>query len=258
MSLSGAWWILAVLGASTGVLSGLMGVGGGFLLVPALALLGWPMATAVGTSLAYVAVVGAGGAWAHWRAGNISPRFVIWVAVPAALCAPAGATLATRLPDAWLALAFALFLAAMAFLMRRRQSQIEMAPDLGEEHTPPVRAALLGAGVGVLSGIFGVGGGLLLVPAQVNWLGIPLKRAIGNSLGAVLLTGVSGTLAHWHLGTFASGAGAALIAGGLLGVTAGSRLLKRIPTERLRIFFWVFLLLLALATSWRGISALVQ
>jgi uncharacterized protein len=255
--LSAATLMIFSLGAATGMLSGLLGVGGGFLLVPALALIGWPMANAVGTSLAYVAVVGAGGAWTHWRAGNVELRFVLWMGVPAAACAPAGAALAKRLPDAWLALAFAVFLVAMAGLMRKGQSPPQGPPSTGASQTPHRQAVALGASVGVLSGIFGVGGGLLLVPAQVTWLGIPLKRAVGNSLAAVLLTGISGTVAHIQLGSFEPAAGIPLIAGGLIGVVAGSRLLKHIPTERLKASFWIFLLLLAIATGVRaGLSLL--
>ncbi|MEB3222767.1 MAG: sulfite exporter TauE/SafE family protein [Candidatus Sericytochromatia bacterium] len=247
------WAAVALLGAATGVLSGLFGVGGGFLLVPALALLGWPVATAVGTSLAYVAAVGAGGAWAHWRAGNIDGAFVAWTALPAAACAPLGAAVAKRLPDACLALAFAAFLAAMAWQMRPR-------PALqGAEGDAPVarwRAVGLGGSVGVLSGLFGVGGGLLLVPGQVAWLGIPLKRAVGNSLGAVLLTGLVGTAAHGQLGTVVWGHVAVLVPAGLVGVAAGTRLLAVVPAERLRAGLQGFLGLLAVAMAVRGLRAL--
>ncbi|MEB3283770.1 MAG: sulfite exporter TauE/SafE family protein [Candidatus Sericytochromatia bacterium] len=248
--------ILLGLGLGTGILSGLLGVGGGFLLVPALALLGWPMAKAVGTSLAYVAVVGAGGALVHFRNGNVTPTFVLWVAFPAAVLAPAGAALAAFMPNNFLALFFAFFLAAMALFMRKKK------PDLqdGDHSTPPAkgRAVLLGAGVGLLSGLFGVGGGLLLVPAQVQWLDIPLKRAIGNSLGAVLLTGLSGTIAHIQLGTLEATGGSALILGGLAGVGIGSRLMQRIPTEGLRLYFWIFLLLLSVLTGIRSVLSLIH
>jgi hypothetical protein len=254
--MEGAWlgWLAVLsLGAATGVLSGLFGVGGGFLLVPALSLVGWPVVNAVGTSLAYVAAVGAGGAWAHWRAGNVDPRVVLWTAVPAAACAPLGAAAAVHVPDAWLSIAFAVFLAGVVWQLRPRDLK-----EAAAEHSPtvPWRATALGSAVGLLSGLFGVGGGLLLVPGQVVWLGVPLKRAVGNSLGAVLLTGLVGTTAHARLGTVSWDHALVLTAGGLVGVSVGTRLLTSLPTGRLRAGMQVFLGLLAVAMAGRGLRAL--
>ncbi|MEB3328366.1 MAG: sulfite exporter TauE/SafE family protein [Candidatus Sericytochromatia bacterium] len=252
-SFSLGWLAALVLGAATGVLSGLFGVGGGFLLVPALALAGWPVASAVGTSLVYVAAVGAGGAWAHWRAGNMDLRIVLWTAVPAAVVTPLGATAAVHVPDAWLSVAFAAFLAVVVWHLRARD-----LPE-GDVETQPGnrwRAVTLGGFVGLLSGLFGVGGGLLLVPGQVLWLGVPLKRAVGNSLGAVLLTGLVGTTAHARLGTVAWSHAWVLVSGGLVGVAVGARLLTVLPTDRLRVAMRAFIALLALAMAWRGLRAI--
>jgi uncharacterized membrane protein YfcA len=247
-------WLAAVLlGAGTGVLSGLFGVGGGFLLVPALSLSGWPVANAVGTSLAYVAAVGAGGALGHWRAGNVDVAVVIRTALPAAMLAPLGANAAVNVPDAWLSLAFALFLAGVT-----RQLGGPTPAEGASAAPQPAgwRAIWLGGAVGLLSGLFGVGGGLLLVPGQVKWLGIPLKRAVGNSLGAVLLTGLVGTAAHARLGTVAWGHLPVLVTAGLVGVAAGTRLLTVLPAAKLQAAMRVFLGLLALAMTARGIQAL--
>jgi hypothetical protein len=247
------WLAVLSLGAATGVLSGLFGVGGGFLLVPALSLVGWPVVNAVGTSLAYVAAVGAGGAWAHWRAGNVDPKVVLWIAVPAATCAPLGAAAAVHVPDAWLSIAFAVFLVAVVWHLRPRQlieADAERAP------IAPWRATALGSGVGLLSGLFGVGGGLLLVPGQVVWLRVPLKRAVGNSLGVVLLTGLVGATAHARLGTVSWAHAVVLTAGGLVGVSVGTRLLTLVPTEKLRAGMQVFLGLLAVAMAMRGLRAI--
>lgn len=241
-----------VFGAVTGLLSGLFGLGGGFLLVPLLALTGTPMAIAVGTSLAYVAIIGLGGAAAHLRAGNVDRRFVALVAGPAMLLAPAGAAAAAYVADAWLAIAFGVFMAAMAGQMGRK-------PEGAEDEAPPppkVAPALgLGAAVGVLSGLFGVGGGLLFVPAQVAWFGIPIRRAVGNSLAAVLLTGIVGVAAHARLGHVAWSATAVLVAGGAVGLAAGTRVMARIPAARLQRFLLVFLYLIAAAMVGKGALA---
>lgn len=236
-------------GVVTGLLSGLFGLGGGFLVVPILALSGAPMAAAVGTSLVYVAVIGLGGAITHLRAGNVDRRFVALVGIPAALIAPAGAAAATHLADAGLAVGFGLFLALMAGQMGRK-------PAGGDEAAPPPKPAPaigLGAAVGLLSGLFGVGGGLLFVPAQVAWFHIPIKRAIGNSLAAVLLTGAVGAAAHATLGNIDWPAAAALVAGGLVGLAGGTRAMRRVSAEDLRIWLLVFLYAIALAMVGRGL-----
>jgi uncharacterized membrane protein YfcA len=236
------------LGAVTGLLSGLFGLGGGFLVVPILALAGWSMAAAVGTSLVYVAVIGLGGTIAHLRARNVDRRFVTLVVVPAALLAPAGAAAATRLPDAALAVAFGVFLALMAGQMGRK-------PAGGDEAPPPPRPApamALGASVGLLSGMFGVGGGLLFVPAQVAWFRIPIKRAVGNSLAAVLVTGVVGIAAHAAIGNVAWTHAAVLVLGGTAGLFGGTRLLGGLSPDRLRAGLLVFLYLIAAAMVVRG------
>ena len=238
-----------LVGAFTGLLSGLFGLGGGFLIVPLLAIAGTPMAVAVGTSLAYVAAIGLGGAASHLRDRNVDRRFVALVALPAILLVPVGAAAATTLPDAGLAIAFGVFLALMAGQMGRK-------PADGEGEPPPPRAlpALgLGAAVGLLSGLFGVGGGLLFVPAQVAWFHIPVRRAVGNSLTAVLLTGLVGVLAHARLGNVDWPAVAALVAGGAVGLAGGVRLLHRLSVAQLRAWLLVFLYGLAIAMIARGV-----
>lgn len=235
--------MLAGLGAFTGFLSGLFGTGGGFLIVPMLALAGWPMVQAVGTSLTYVAVVGIGGATHHLRVGNVDRRFALTAGLPAALLAPLGAAASVRISDFWLTLFFAGFLMLIASRMGRK-------PVFGDQPAPPpgVGQALgLGSAVGFLSGMFGVGGGVLAVPVQVTWLGVPIKRAVGNSLAIVLLTGVAGSAAHTLLGNVVWQAAGALVAGGLLGLAGGTRALARISADRLRTALVVFLYVLATA-----------
>jgi len=111
---TGALVALAV-GAAVGLLAGFMGVGGGILAVPALALLfGASQQTAQGTSLALILVTAPVGAIEHHRHGNVALRLVPWLALGALLGAPLASSLAVRLPQAVLARGFALFLLANA------------------------------------------------------------------------------------------------------------------------------------------------
>lgn len=216
-----------------------------------LALAGTPMAAAVGTSLAYVAAIGLGGAASHLRTGNVDRRFVALVAGPAVLLAPAGAAAATRLPDAGLAVAFGIFLALMAGQMGRKPA----GPDEDPPPPRPLPALGLGGAVGLLSGLFGVGGGLLFVPAQVAWFRIPIKRAVGNSLAAVLLTGIVGVAAHATFGNVDWPAAGVLVLGGVLGLRGGTRLMARVSPEQLRGWLLVFLYGVAIAMVARGLLA---
>lgn len=239
---------LLALGLATGFLSGLMGVGGGFMVVPALELVGWPAADAIGTSLAYVTAVGVAGALGHAKAGNVAPRVVAAAALPAMLAAQAGAYLTALAPGRLLDGAFAVLLAYAA-------AELGWAPKTAGDQAPPSLPAIgaLGGMVGGLSGLLGVGGGVLLVPGQVRWLRLPLLQAIGNSLAIVVLTGASGVVGHLLRGHVRLPGAGWLVVGGLAGVQLGLRALRRVPATRLRLGFTAFLGLLAIYMAVRGL-----
>ncbi|MFP5503174.1 MAG: sulfite exporter TauE/SafE family protein [Candidatus Sericytochromatia bacterium] len=245
--------VLALIGLATGLLSGLFGLGGGFLLVPLLALSGWELTHAIGTSLFYVALIGAGGALQHLRQANLDVQFVAIFSITSVLAAQGGALLTALFPEWGLSLAFGLFIVVMALGMGRSVSP----PENGAPRpVRPLPTMSLGVAVGALSGLFGIGGGLLFVPAQMKSFEVPLKRAVGNSMAAVFLTGVSGVLAHVWLGHVRFVPGLVLIAGGLVGVSLGIRWLPRIPVDRLKMAMVVFLLLMAGYMIARGASPL--
>jgi uncharacterized membrane protein YfcA len=241
---------LLLLGCLTGFLSGLFGLGGGFLLVPALAFLGWPMKVAIGTSLFYVSLIGVSATIQHLLAGNVDKRFVAIFAVAAVALAPVGAILTARLPEAYLALAFGVFLGGVAITLLRSGAKAEAEPG-----PPPgvVPTLGLGAVVGFMSGLFGVGGGMVLVPAQVTIFRIPLKRAVGNSLCGVLLTGLSGLATHLAMGHVDWRQGLVLVVGGLAGIQVGTRAMHKTPSATLRVALAVFLFLAAADMAYRGL-----
>lgn len=238
---------LLLTGFLTGLLSGLMGIGGGFLLVPALAVAGWKMTAAIATSLVFVTVMGLAGTVTHVRHGNVDWPIVRAAAIPAIAGAQLGAYGSASLPGWLLRLAFAGILAYAAYAMTRPAVQAE-----GGEAS--VLASMgLGGGIGVLSGLLGIGGGVLLVPGQCRWMGVPLKRAVANSMALVVVTGLAGIAAHLALGHLEVTAGAWVVAGGLVGVQVGLRALRWIAPERLRWWFAAFMGAMAiamLATAW--------
>lgn len=230
------------MGLAAGVLSGLFGLGGGFLLVPLLVLAGWQLTMAIGTSLAYVAAMGVSGAVTHHRKGNLDVGFVARFSLMSMIGAQGGAYLSTVLPEMWLALAFAAFLAYVAWTMRPGVASPEEAPARSPALAPTLG---LGAVVGVFSGLFGVGGGLLFVPAQVRLFGIPYKRAVGNSLAAVLVTGLSGAIGHALYGHVVWVPLVTLVVGGMIGLRVGTHVMLKAPTAHLKNALMVFLLLMA-------------
>jgi uncharacterized membrane protein YfcA len=244
----------AVVGLATGVLSGTLGVGGGFILVPLLTLVGVPIHEAVGTSLAFIVLVSGAGAARHIHQSSADIRLAAAVAIPGVVTAQLGAHLAHGLDENVLALIFGIVLVAVAVWML-------LAPELPERESSghPVdlpRAALVGLVVGFASGMLGVGGGFLLVPALVLLLGIPLAVAVGTSLLAIILPAVSGAVAYAALGSIDWTAVAVTVPFGILGALYGARLAVRLPEPALRIAFDVVLLAGAAKLLWSGVGAL--
>lgn len=244
----------ALVGLATGVLSGTLGVGGGFILVPLLTLTGVPIHEAVGTSLAFIVLVSGAGAARHIHQSSADVRLAAAIAIPGVVTAQLGAHLAHGLDEHVLALIFGLVLVAVAVWML-------LAPELPEGSSSDYgvdlpRAALVGLVVGFASGVLGVGGGFLLVPALVLLLAIPLAVAVGTSLLAIILPAISGAVAYAALGSIDWTALAATVPFGVLGALYGARLAVRLPEPALRVAFDVVLLAGAAKLLWSGAGAL--
>lgn len=167
-----------VAGAVIGLALGALGGGGSVLAVPALIyLLGFTPVEATTASLVIVAFTSVAALPAHARDGRV--RWSTGVLFTAAGTGPAmlGGALAGRLPETALTAAFAVVVAAAALRMLR-------ARPLADTVVPvrPGRAAAAGAGLGAVTGVLGVGGGFLAVPALVGVLGLRMREAVGTSL----------------------------------------------------------------------------
>lgn len=239
-------WI--VLGAaSIGLSLGLLGSGGSILTVPILTyLLGMPEKTAVASSLAIVGGISLIGALPALRQGRIDGHALLAFAPPSMLGTLAGAWLAQSLPDGAQLLIFAPVMLLAAWRMARGN-----AGNSNGARKSAWAIALAGAGVGVLTGLVGIGGGFLIVPALVVLLGLPMPRAVATSLVLIVLNSAVG-LGKYLL---AGGAGLQLDAGviGLfiaIGGTASmlaGRIAGRIPQRRLRQLFAAVLVLLSVS-----------
>jgi len=235
------------LAALIGISLGLLGGGGSILTVPILVYaLGFPAKEAIAMGLAVVGVVSLVGAWGHWRRGNVRPRAAVTFGAVAMAGTLAGAKLATFLSGATQLVLFAVVMLAAAFFMYRNAA----GPGGGErEERRPAGAwltALAAAAVGVMTGVAGVGGGFLIVPALVLFVGLPMKQAVGTSLVVIALNSFVGFAGYlgtvqvpWlHLGAFTAVA--------VLGIVAGTAVSHRVPQHLLKRAFSVFLVAMAL------------
>ncbi|WP_340560291.1 sulfite exporter TauE/SafE family protein [Streptomyces sp. GSL17-111] len=227
-------------GAVVGVALGALGGGGSVLAVPALIyLLGLTPAAATTASLLIVTATSLTALTAHARAGNVRWRAGALLAAAGLLPAAAAGAAATRLPQAVLTGAFAVVAGVAAVLMLRA------APARSTPATAvrPVRAAGTGAGLGALTGLLGVGGGFLAVPALVTVLAFEMRAAVGtsllvisaNSLASLATRGATTAELGWAV--IAPFAGAAI-----LGAWDGKRLAAKVSGTALRRAFAVALL----------------
>lgn len=245
-------------GAIVGFSLGLTGGGGSILAVPLL-VYGLSMAprVAVGTSLAAVGATALLGFAQKWRRGEVEVRVGLLFALAGVVGAPLGAAIGSRIPEALLLALFSglmLVVAARMWVRARAEESArgEARDGLGPEGphavSPRGAAALAAVGLltGVLSGLFGVGGGFVIVPALVFAGGVGIRRAIGTSLLVIALVSASGVASLLALGRpFDMGTTALFAAGGLAGTLAAGRLARRLSGPRLTRVFAVAVVLMA-------------
>jgi uncharacterized membrane protein YfcA len=241
------------LAALIGVTLGLLGGGGSILTVPVLVyVLGFAAKPAIAMSLPIVGVASLVGAASHWRKGNVRVPTALTFGALAMLGAFVGARLSVLLTGAaQLVLLAVVMLAAAASMLRGGVREAAVAA--------PPRLALLAPvalGVGVLTGLVGIGGGFLVVPALVLLARVPMRQAVGTSLLVIAMNSASGFAGY--LGAvrldwgFLAGFTAAAIAGSL----AGTALSSHVPQAALRRAFAVFLVVVGSFVLYRNRGAL--
>ena len=238
-------------GLIVGLSLGLTGGGGSIFAVPLLVYgLGLDFRRAVAVSLAVVGLTALYGAILQGRRGHVLWGAGAVLGVGGVLAAPLGAWIGAWLPPRVSLLLFAALMILIGVMMLLRKDTVgevplswmscERRPDGRPRFTLPCAGKLVGAGAatGVLSGIFGVGGGFLVVPALLVVTCVGMERALATSLVGIFLISASGFAAN--AANFAAGdwnlAGFFLI-GSALGMTGGAQLKKTIPARGLRIIF---------------------
>ncbi len=253
---------LFLIGILTGILSGLLGIGGGLLMVPALTLFGVSLVQATATSLVAVFLSAVSGSLQNLRMGDLDKSAALLLAGFGIVTAQVGAWLGDRLLDRTLALGFAGLLIVTIYMMMLKQRLQNRESALSEqlpaqENTQPSllpRTAGIGILAGLLSGLFGVGGGVVMVPLQMLLLAQPIKIAVRTSLGAIVVIAVSGIVQHSLNSNVLWVPGLCLGIGGIIGAQFGTRLLPKVPDLVVGRMFQMLLLGLAIYMLIRGLG----
>ena len=250
--------LLPLLGLVTGLLLGLLGSGGSILALPAFVYAaGLPIKSAVATSLAVVGATSLIGAIlakrrcsAHGCPGQeVDGRVTALMTMGGLAGAFAGSHLAALVPAEAQMLLFSLvMLGAAAGMLRRRPEQDGLPGGKSEAAEPPAPPRLLvlplGVGVGLLTGVVGVGGGFLIVPALTLLARVHVKRAASMSLWIIAANSAAGLVGYLGHVPVAWGAAGLFLAVAVVGLVIGQRFAARAQPQRLQRAFAVFLVII--------------
>ncbi|MBZ0092031.1 MAG: sulfite exporter TauE/SafE family protein, partial [Sulfuricellaceae bacterium] len=264
-------WVILFFGGIVGFLSGLVGVGGGFLITPLLIFVGLPPIVAVATGSAQIAGTSAGASYAHWRLGNVDIKIALvllagsWLGGGGVFVAQAlqqsgqFGNIVTFLYVVLLGIIGTTMLIESLNAIRRRGQAApqkaaakdgqgsrlsRLAAQLPWQMDFPVSGLrisilipiLLGGGVGVLTSLMGVGGGFIMVPVMIYFLKMPTKIVVGTSLFQLLFTTAAVSVMQAGVNHAVDPFLAlVLIFGSAFGTQWGTRMGTRLPAEKLRL-----------------------
>lgn len=266
----------AIAGVAIGILSGLLGIGGGTVMVPIFRLaFGMSPVVSTATSLFAIIPTSISGAASHIRHKTCIVSLGVAAGLGGALTSPLGVWLAQISPAWMIMVAAALIIGwsavkmlGKAFKMRSQNRTQQHAASNDDAIDDPTKASaqagvavdpaprkltrkqlLIGAGIGlgagVASGYVGVGGGFIMVPLMLSLIGIEMRQASGTSLIAVMILVIPGVVEQALLGNINYAAGIAIAVGSIPGAVIGARLVRVVPELALRFVFGFFLIVAA-------------
>lgn len=270
--------LAALIGLAIGLVLGLTGAGGSVLAVPLLMQgLAMPAVAAAGVSLGAVALAAGLGVLLRLKGRQIVWQAAVILGLAGAVTVPAGQWLARQLSEPLLLTAFTLLVAVIALRMwrqaRRQPESTRVVRAGGGEALSPalptctfsdsgylewrwpciLRLGVAGLLTGLLSGLFGVGGGFVIVPALVLLTGLPMVPAVATSLAIITVVSGAGFLSFLLGPQALSGEVAGVMAGSFAGMLLGTALAPRLAGPRLQEIFVVVMVLLAAWNLWRSV-----
>ena len=258
-------FILIISGAATGLIGAMLGLGGGVLLVPLLTLaLGVPIRTAIAASLISVIATASASSTINLERGLVNMRLGMTLEVATSLGGLAGGLIAAALTQRQLFLTFGATLALMGVVMALRSGRRNVIADVSVEpgrlggrlkegdrtyvyrirRLPVALTASLVAGA--ISGLLGLGGGIIKVPVLNAFCGIPIRVAAATSAFMIGVTGAASAFLYFGRGDVAMHLTAAVAVGALPGSLLGARLSQRVEARSLKIIMAVVLLVVGL------------
>jgi len=238
--------LLGVIGVIGGMLSGLVGVGGGIAFVPGLLYVGgWRIQDAVAASLVIIIFSSLSGTIRNARSADpVNWRVAGLLSLAVAPSSLIGVLISRVSPEVVVKIAFATLLIALAYPTARGGGEYDVRKDL-----PLPFVFLAGIFIGSISGLVGVGGGVVMVPLMVLGMGLTTKQAVSTSLAVIMFTGLVGAA-----GYVATGfrdvqellSLPPLIIGSVFGAPLGVRVRDQLPESTVRIGFGVFMVIVAL------------
>jgi uncharacterized membrane protein YfcA len=231
------------LGFGIGLSLGLLGGGGSLLTVPALVyLVGQTPQSAMTTSLVIVGTNSLMGALMHRAQGTLNWRAGVIFGGSGMLVSYLSASISDRLPPEVLLAMFAFLMVIIGIVLFLRQTA---ATEINASSRPLGTVLASGAGVGLLTGVLGVGGGFLTVPALVMLVGLPIQMSVGTSLVVITLNSFAGFIGHLGRGSFDLILTLIFAAAGLVGTFVGTKLSSRVSSSKLQKVFAGFVIALA-------------
>lgn len=258
--------LLLMLGGMAGVLSGIFGIGGGFLLTPFLIFIGIPPAVAVSTAANQIIAASVSGFLTHWRRANVDIKMGLFLLVGGLIGSSLGVMLFAWLKsvgmiDIVIALSYVLFLGTIGGMMAWESSRVILKKRRGEAIVPQKRdnhfwrfnlpwlvafpksqleisgflPIAIGVVVGVLVSIMGIGGGFFMIPAMIYVLGMPFNLVVGTSLFQIIFTTTNVTILQAiNTQTVDVVLAALLLVGSAIGAQYGTRIGSKLPAEKMR------------------------
>ena len=270
------------MGAAVGFLSGMFGVGGGFLMTPLLIFSGIPSAVAVGTEAAQIVASSVSGALAQWRRNNVDIKMGTVLLVGGIIGSIFGVQLVGILRrlgqfEFFVTMCYVTFLSVIGGLMlveslneirrvhreklsptrKRRQHYwihrlpLKMRFHRSKLYISAIPPLLIGITVGLLAGIMGVGGGFIMIPAMIYLLRMPTSVVIGTSLFQIVFVTAATTILHAHQNqTVDIVLAVVLMVGGVIGAQFGAVAGEKLRGEQLRFLLALLVLLVGLRMAW--------
>ncbi|MCA1727319.1 MAG: sulfite exporter TauE/SafE family protein [Actinobacteria bacterium] len=251
-------------GVVTGMLSAAFGVGGAVVSTPAVRALGATALDAVGTTLPAILPSAITGTLRYRREGLVRWNAVRWTGGAGAVSAVFGALIARHVPGNGhllmvITAGFMAFTAIRVVATPRAAQPVEPSGVPGEPaHTPgrPMHLLVIGLLAGGLSGLLGVGGGIVMVPAFTGWLRWSIKEAVGTSLACVGILAIPGSITHAALGGIDWSYAIPLAIGVVPGARLGAGLALRATDRSLRLAVAIALGTIAIAYAAAELAAL--